>query len=314
MRVPIVRWRVGFTLVELLVVIGIIAVLIGILLPVLNKARSAALITKCSAIMKQVGMAGQLHTQAHRGYYPLAGMLDATYGEPAEVGDTAMQKYSYIYLQHGVNRKVIASWSTSLGQYLTKRRILDGYTNDDYIVDEHGDGDFLRYFVCPADVTKSDELGDELFIHGFKILANSGGWLLKQNYIVNEGVFGMDDLRGRLRGQVSKISDPTRTFVMMDGKAAALYSSPAYYTGSKWLLVSNTAKRGTVAGGKRFDSIPLSEALSPTTTPNIAKSPAHFDPYRHKGKMNILFFDGHVETRAIKPADLQDVYILPPAK
>jgi prepilin-type N-terminal cleavage/methylation domain-containing protein len=58
---PVMRHRHAFTLVELLVVIGIIAVLISVLLPVLGKAKEAANSTKCLSNMKQVGIAVSLY-------------------------------------------------------------------------------------------------------------------------------------------------------------------------------------------------------------------------------------------------------------
>ncbi|MBC7783821.1 MAG: prepilin-type N-terminal cleavage/methylation domain-containing protein [Burkholderiales bacterium] len=64
------RRKAGFTLVELLVVIGIIALLIGILLPALNKAREAARVVKCGANLKSIGQGIALYVSQNRGVFP----------------------------------------------------------------------------------------------------------------------------------------------------------------------------------------------------------------------------------------------------
>lgn len=73
----------GFTLVELLVVIGIIALLVGILLPVLTSARERSNRTKCLANLRSLGQSMTLYANEHRDRLPNSNPRGVTYNDQA---------------------------------------------------------------------------------------------------------------------------------------------------------------------------------------------------------------------------------------
>ncbi len=97
--------RHAFTLVELLVVIGIIALLISILLPALSKARESANKIKCMANLRNLGQANLMYTNNNRGFLPF----------PARTTEKAPEDFLWWQSDAGRFDKVDQS---SLSQYV----------------------------------------------------------------------------------------------------------------------------------------------------------------------------------------------------
>jgi prepilin-type N-terminal cleavage/methylation domain-containing protein/prepilin-type processing-associated H-X9-DG protein len=94
----------GFTLVELLVVIGIIAILIGILLPTLGRARMSAKAVTCQSNLRSIGQGIFLYATQHKGIMPYG------YWDGGAQGGAAAGHWTML-VQYALNSKYGTSWN-----------------------------------------------------------------------------------------------------------------------------------------------------------------------------------------------------------
>jgi prepilin-type processing-associated H-X9-DG protein len=277
-------------MVELLTVVGIIAILIAILMPVMNKARQASLLLVCKSNLRQIYQGGMMFASDHHGFMQFAGKANgANSAAPADIGDP--QEMHYAFYDDTAGRRPVPL-PAALAQYMGSKIRTDSAA--DISADFESPNCLARrVFTCPAQIE----------IRPGQTVSDEAGWYapkLSISYAYNEGVLGFEkspDVQinnHRLRGDFTKAVPSSEVFFMTDAVPRSEVNSSDYIA---WF----PSDSGRATLGDIYSN-------SDGGTTDIMDT--QFDRLRHHGKMNVVYFDGHVDTLEIFAEDLQRAVIL----
>ena len=270
----------GFSLIELITVIGIIALLIALLMPALINARSAAKSIVCQSNLRQIFQAGMARATEHQGYIQVAGQMngvpDAT---PADLEDADEKRYVY-YDEAGVHRP--APLQAALAPYLGTQVRLDSFDNLQADLDRRVT--LQRLFTCPA----QENPPPAIMIAGPRM-----SWIGPTppcSYAYNEQLLGFNARSDtRYRGRLSRASPSSQIIFMTDGLPRTEFGEGFI----AWF--SSRPGKATLADCYTNDNGAYTVGIA-----------SQFDPFRHPHqKMNVSFCDGHVEVLTITLKDLE---------
>lgn len=140
--------RRGFTLIELLVVIAIIGVLIGLLLPAVQKVREAANRTVCSNNLRQMGIATHMYTETLNS---VPQIWLQQYSGPGRANPRTTASMFYFMLPFLEQTAIYNSGSSLTNPLVNSSLKYSGQAANDKLI---------KTFLCPSDPTNSSNLDD----------------------------------------------------------------------------------------------------------------------------------------------------------